>query len=184
MRAYPSWVLWRYEDIGAKKPTKVPYSLSGKLANVNDPTTWATFDDTIKELDNSHINPSTIPYSGIGFVFSDRDPYCFIDLDDATGEPATTERQLKISKEFDSYSEVSPSGKGLHIIIKGSIPQGRRRSSIEIYSSQRYATMTGHVYNSSPIGDYNNLINQLWSQMGAGPASFVYTGNEPENCRR
>jgi len=70
--------------------------------------------------------------------------YSFIDLDESLDQ-ATLNRQIKIHSEFDSYSEVSPGGKGLHIIVKGSVPSGRRRSSIEIYSSQRYATMTGQV---------------------------------------
>lgn len=178
MRQYKSFVLWRLEDIGAKKPTKIPYQLNGELANVTDPTTWASFEECLSALQAPPSN--IIPYSGIGFVFSIYDPFAFIDLDDPSSDPAITERQLKVAKEFDSYSEISPSGKGLHIITRGSIPRGRRRSSIEIYSCDRYATMTGEVYNNKPIFDYQDKLKMLYEQMGNGPAEFIYTENTPQ----
>lgn len=173
LRLCPQWIVWRYEDIGAKKPTKVPYDpKTGKHADVNKPETWTTFEEAIKTVDN---------FSGIGFVFSDSDPYTFIDLDDTDGDAVAYERQLKIFKELDSYAEISPSGKGLHIIIKGAVPSGRRRSFIEVYSSQRYATMTGNVYHEKSIENKSNEILQLWEQMGSGPiATNLYKGDDKE----
>jgi putative DNA primase/helicase len=81
-------------------------------------------------------------YDGIGFIFSPFDPYCGIDLD-YTDDPAKFERQQLIYSNFNSYSELSPSGKGLHIICKGEVPAGRKREKIEVYSSGRYFTFTG-----------------------------------------
>lgn len=173
--ALKQWCLWRYEDVGAAKPTKVPYSVNGKPANVNDISTWSSFEDCVRRFNAGG-------YSGIGFIFSDNDPYSFIDLDDAEGDDAVLQRQLKVYHEFSSYSEVSPSGKGLHIIVKGTVPAGRRRSKIEIYSSQRYATMTGNIYNNQNIiNDRQELLTQLWEQMGSGPvAQNVYHGDDKE----
>ena len=166
------WCLWRAEDIGAAKPTKVPYQINGQLANVNEPSTWATFEEVCAIATN---------YSGIGFVFSDADCYSFIDLDDTNGDAIAYDRQLKIYREFDSWSEVSPSGRGLHIIVKGKVPSGRRRSFIEVYSSQRYATFTGNVYNDKPIKDCQDKLMQLWEQMGSGGvATNIYKGDEKE----
>lgn len=169
------WCLWRYEDVGAAKPTKVPYQPNGRGTNVNDPSTWSAFQDVVNRFNAGG-------YSGIGFVFSEDDPYTFIDLDDAEGDNATLQRQLKVFSEFNSYSEVSPSGNGLHIICKGSVAAGRRRSKIEVYSSQRYATMTGNVYNNhNVIRDAQNALTQLWEQMGSGPvAQSVYQGDDKE----
>lgn len=167
------WICWKYEDIGAKKPTKVPYDCkTGKMASVNETDSWSSFDETVKSSTN---------YDGIGFVFSDNDPYTFIDLDHTDGDTLAYNRQINIYREFDSYSEVSPSGKGLHIIIKGFIPSGRRRNFIEIYSSQRYATFTGNVYNNQPIKDCQDKLIQLWEQMGSGGvATNIYKGDEKE----
>ena len=162
MRSYPQWVVWRYEDTDAPKPTKVPYSArTGRLASVTDSDTWTSYDEAVAAMSSGW-------YSGIGFVLTNADPYAFIDLDDTKGNQADFERQLKVYQEFDSFAERSPSGNGLHIIVKGAIESGRRRSHIEIYSSHRYMTMTGNVYRDAPIRDYNDLLQVLWQQMGSG----------------
>lgn len=184
MRLFRSWCVWRYEDVDAPKPTKVPYcARNGRLASVTDPETWSTFDEAV----NAAL--ATNMYAGIGFILSDQDPYCFIDLDnpyerkaDGTNKhenpQSILDRQLKVYAEFPSYAEHSPSGTGLHIIVRGSVPTGRRRSAIEIYSSARYMTMTGDVYRNSPIVDCGPVLQTLYEQMGSGNvASQFYSGN-------
>jgi hypothetical protein len=172
MCAFAQWVVWRYEDTDSKKPTKVPYSpRTGTLASVTDSATWATFDEAVNAA------TQTKWYSGIGFVLTDNDPFAFIDLDDPKGDQAAFDRQLKIYNEFESYAERSPSGQGLHIIVKGKLENGRRRSFIEVYSSARYMTMTGDIFRAAPIADCNELLNVLWQQMGGGSAAAaVYAG--------
>lgn len=168
MRIYPQWVVWRYEDTDSKKPTKVPYSAkTGHLASVTDPNTWAGFDECVNAMSSGW-------YAGIGFVLTENDPYSFIDLDDTKGDQTALDRQIKIFNEFNSYAERSPSGSGLHIIVKGAIPSGRRRSFIEVYSSLRYMTMTGDVYRNAPINDCNELLNILWGQMGQGSVAVAH----------
>lgn len=175
LRLRPQWCVWRYEDIGAKKPTKVPYDAkTGRTASVTDKQTWCSFEEAFNTL-------SLGSYNGLGFIFSKDDPYCFIDLDDTEGNAVALDRQLNVFKEFDSYAEISPSGKGLHIIIKGNVPSGRRRAFIEIYSSERYATMTGNVYNNKPINDHSVKLTELWAQMGStGIATTIYQGDDVE----
>lgn len=160
LKQYKSWVVWKYEDRSSDKPTKVPYDPNtGNMAATDSPETWGSFQQCVELVGRFE------ELSGIGFVLSDADPYAFIDLDDCKGDSAIHEKQLKIFTDFDSYAERSPSGKGLHIIVKGAIPQGRRKSYIEIYSSGRYMTMTGDVYRNAPIRDYNSELNSLFSQM-------------------
>lgn len=177
MRMFRQWICWRFEDLESKKPTKVPYSpLTGRMASVTDPTTWTSFDEAVNVIVK---NPSW--YSGIGFVLTDNDPYTFIDLDDTKGDIEAYQRQLTIFNECKSYAELSPSGNGLHIIVKGDIPSGRRRSFIEIYSSQRYMTMTGNVYRNESINDYNDYVNSLYLQMAKGSGNKdYYAGTEKE----
>lgn len=173
MRVFKQWVVWRYEDRDADKPTKVPYSpLTNRLASVTDAATWGSYDEAIAAL-------QTTWYAGIGFVLTDADPYTFIDLDDTKGDQACLDRQIKVFNEFDSYAELSPSGNGLHIIVKGKVPSGRRRSYIEVYSSQRYMTMTGNVYRNAPINEHNALLQVLHGQMSEGKnAATFYAGLE------
>lgn len=166
LRLLKQWVCWR--------EGKVPYQINGTLADVTNPATWTTFDQAVSALANS-LN------KGIGFVFTQSDPYSFIDLDNAEGDQAILATHLKIAKEFDSYSEVSPSGMGLHIIVRGKVQAGRRRSKVEIYSSARYATMTGNIHNRATINDYQSQLIQLWEQMGSGPvAQSLYKGDDKE----
>lgn len=173
------WIVWKLEDIGAKKPTKIPYNaITGRMASVNDPGTWTSFDRVVQ------VVSSNSGYSGIGFVFTDEDDYSFVDLDYTNGDQAALDRQIKIFQELDSYSEISPGGNGLHVIVKGKILAGRRRSYIEIYSSQRYATFTGNIYPSDkpkPIAERQNELTQLWEQMGEGTtAAILYNGENEE----
>lgn len=155
MREYKSWCVWKYVDKGKPKLDKVPYKADGYLLDPTDSNDWMTWDQAL----------SCAPiYDGIGFVFSDNCPLAFIDLDD-TSDPEILELQEKIFNEFDSYSEYSPSGKGLHIIIKGSIPHGRNYGKIELYSNGRFGTVTGNVFRNKPIADYTDLFSQLYHQM-------------------
>lgn len=176
LRAIPQWIVWRMEDVGASKPSKVPFNArTGNLSSVTDPSTWSTFEECLSVVEN---------YSGLGFVFTETDVYSFIDLDNTNGDQNALNIQLKIFNEFDSYSEISPSGKGLHIIVKGKVKVGRRRSFIEIYSSQRYATMTGNVYHDKPINDQQEKLSQLWEQMGGGtPKTNLYHGDSIEKLK-
>lgn len=178
LRLLPQWCYWKYViKQGSEKPTKVPFQPNGLKAAVDDPNTFSTFEKV-----TGHING----FDGIGFIFTANDPFCFIDLDNPKGNQIAVDRQVKIFQEFNSYSEISPSGLGLHIIIKGAVPSGRNRENVEIYSSGRYATMTGNIYHAKPIEDRSSLIMQLWEQIGGDVRSTLsyedseqkYTDNE------
>ena len=158
MRKYHQYVVWRYADRDGKK-TKVPYDPeTGYPASVDDPRTWADFDTAVAVARDGRFN-------GLGFVLTERDPFCFIDLD-GTKDPEVLKRQIGIYQSFDSYTERSPSGTGAHIICQAHVPRGRRRSSVEIYSSARYMTMTGDVVLDRPIAERQELANILWGEMG------------------
>jgi hypothetical protein len=175
MRQYAQWVVWRYEEEpGKDKPKKVPYGPhTGRHASVSDPSTWGSFEQAIEAAASGW-------FAGIGFVLTNNDPFGFIDLDDAHGDADAVSKQQKIFDNFVSYAERSPSEKGLHIIVKGSIPSGRKRSFVEVYSSARFMTMTGNVFRASPIVEYHELLNVLWDQIGKRAETIMYTGNAPQ----
>jgi putative DNA primase/helicase len=132
----PQWVVWK--AVG-DKPDKIPYSArTGRRASSTDLLTWSTFQEALKAYENCD-------FAGLGFVFSSADPYTGIDLDncvDADGEIAGW--ALEIVRYFDSYTELSATGSGLHIIVRGEVPN-RRKGEVEVYSSKRFFTVTGHV---------------------------------------
>ena len=157
MRQYRQWIVWKFEDVNNKK-TKVPYNINGYKASVTNLQSWNSFDEVVQAVNNG--------FDGIGFVLTENDPYAFIDLDHTADQEEFTKQQTIYNNFIDTYAELSPSGKGLHIIMKGRLPQGRRRGSVEIYSSQRFMTMTGNVYNSRHIENCQNKLDTLFNSLG------------------
>lgn len=145
LQGKPQWVCWRYERTKKGKPTKVPYNArSGQKASTTDPGTWSAF---LAAYDAwQHSKDTSNPYAGIGFVLND--DYTVIDLDHCisveTGKP--NEWAQAIIDRMNSYTEISPSGTGIHIIAKGKVPSGVKRPHIEMYSKGRYITMSGNLF--------------------------------------
>lgn len=146
---YPNWVNWQFKDVNGRK-TKCPINPNtGKMAKSNDSTTWSTF---AKAFSNS------FSFDGVGFVFSENDPFVGIDIDHCIRkengiiEPYAEE----IIRECNSYTEISPSGTGIHIIGIGNLQNssGKRCAKIEMYTKQRFFTVTGKVY-----GEYKKVNN-------------------------
>jgi hypothetical protein len=161
MRAYNQWIVWRYEHRPNEKPTKVLYTVAtGFRASVSDPSTWTTYDSAVA------CARAGIGYDGIGFVFN-TDPYTGVDLDVKEGAQPS-EIQTYTFNKLNSYAELSPSGRGVHIIVKGNVPHGRNSQElgIEIYSTGRFFTMTGNRVNSAPIEDRSPMVLELWHEMG------------------
>lgn len=146
LRRYDQWICWRTEMRNGK-PTKVPVSPNKKdFARVDDASTWASFEIAVDALSRDDID-------GLGFVFTDEDPIAGIDLDDVR-DPETgslSEKAEDIITNLDSYTEVSPSGTGLHVLIQGFVPEGRQRhDGIELYDEGRFFTVTGQYLGETP----------------------------------
>lgn len=144
LKSRPQWVVWKLETRDGK-PTKVPYkSGTGRRASATDLLTWEPFEDALEAYEFGK-------YDGIGFVFCSGDPYVGVDLDGCvdseTGEIALWASQ--IIEGLDSYTELSPSGTGVHIVSRGKIPGSGRRGSVEMYSRERFFTVTGHLIGES-----------------------------------
>jgi primase-polymerase (primpol)-like protein len=141
------WIVWNEEERDSKQ-TKIPISpVTGSKADSTNPDDWASFDTAYKYYKkNTHID-------GIGFVFSSQDLYVGIDLDDCR-DPDTGDLDNStqaIVDQLDSYTEISPSGTGLHIIAQGVKPDGKsRKGDVEMYDESRFFTMTGHHLDGTP----------------------------------
>jgi primase-polymerase (primpol)-like protein len=69
--------------------------------------------------------------------------------DPATSELASWARD--IVDRLDSYTEVSPSGSGIHILVEGELPPGRnRRGDVEMYDEARFFTVTTDHLDGTP----------------------------------
>lgn len=143
-----NWCVWKFENRNGKR-TKIPFNAAtGEFAKSNDKSTWSSYETA--------VNAEGV--DGIGFFFEP--PYLGIDIDDIDDDLHRFKQGDKLdnivsefNEAFKSYTEVSPSGNGLHIIIKGKIPGSRRRKgNIEMYDSGRFFTMTG-----KNIGKYKDV---------------------------
>lgn len=170
-------------------PEKAPYHVGpqGVLhASLHRPDQWCSFTKVIADA-----NVTGAP--GIGFMLTYEDPWTCIDLDVCNaetqrlkGEPYdpekwTTQEQLdrfaSIIKHFDSYTEVSMLGWGVHIWVRGRVGAGARRDGVEIYSQERFMICTGNVYIDKPIENRQELLDNMVSQMRGpgyrGPVALV-----------
>jgi hypothetical protein len=107
---------------------------------------------------------------GIGMVFTAGDPFVVIDLDDKKDNPATdADKELfgAIIRTLDSYTEISSSGRGAHIVVRADgVTTNFRRDRVECYSSSRFMVMTGRVVGTrSVINERGTLILNMTSQM-------------------
>jgi primase-polymerase (primpol)-like protein len=146
----PQWVCWRYEERDGKM-TKVPYTDTGLRASTTDLLTWTTCAMALAAYERGH-------YDGIGFVFSSADPFVGIDLDDCrapdSGDIAPWAQKI-IDRVQEGYIEISPSGTGVHIIVEGTVRDGRTRKEVhekgkrvgrvEMYGRAKFFTITGEL---------------------------------------
>jgi primase-polymerase (primpol)-like protein len=147
LRARRQWVLWKLKrrkdrSIGEVRWDKVPYTADGAPASHSDLMTWSSFEETTEAL---HAEGSG--FRGVGFVFSSADPYSGIDLDRCR-DPESGELEewaARILAKLGGYAEVSPSGHGVHVIVRAEIPRSVKKSWIEVYSERRFFTMTGRA---------------------------------------
>jgi primase-polymerase (primpol)-like protein len=146
LRSREQWVCWRVKERDGKD-TKVPVIPGdGGFASATDKETWRLFVTAVEYA-------STGEADGIGFVFTEEDPFVGVDLDDCrdpkTGVPSEVAQNIVVSLE--SFTEVSPSGTGFHVIIEGDIPGDRsRKGSVEMYETARFFTMTGDRVEATP----------------------------------
>lgn len=152
---YPQWVCFDKDKAPINHKT-------GKHASSKDPATWGTFDQASDEaVKNKNVK-------GTGFVFTKDDPFVGIDLDKCFDDDGTLQPWAKeIADKFQSYTEKSPSGRGLHILIKGKTPEpGRKKSQLECYSSGRYFTFTGRPYGDYPesIEPSQKELDEFWEK--------------------
>ena len=147
LKAEARWVCWRREERG-DKATKLPVcAANGRMAKSTDPATWATFEDAVAAVGRWRCD-------GVGFVFGPDRAYTGLDLDHVIEGGVLDPAYRWVVEEAGTYTEVSPSGDGLHLIFRGGKPQGAERSRrgqpggrvVEMYDHDRYFTVTGDVF--------------------------------------
>ena len=174
LRERAQWLVWRFvKKAGAAKPSKMPYYANGHLrgwpngqppkgadgkrkptpdqpqVDQGDPRDRAelvSFDAALAALHDDR-------WAGLGFAFLPGDGLIGIDLDNVidveTGE--VQERAAGIIAACDSFTEFSPSGRGVHIYCFGEAKSHKSNEiGVEMFCGRQFFTVTGRQFPGSP----------------------------------
>ena len=160
LQSLKQWSLWCWgQDPEKTKRTKVPkfwgpHGLTS--AKSNDPETWSTFEETKARYLNT---PEA--FGGIMLALTPQDPFIFVDLDNAVDKKDGIKPWAReIIDQLRSYTELSVSGTGVHIIGRGNkdkkwTKSGHAKSKVcrttyqdgevEVYDEKRFVIFTGQI---------------------------------------
>ena len=187
LKRMDQWVnwskLWNEDKTQFSKP---PMRASGRNASSTDEKTWTSFEKSVAALgrdgvykDNSG-KKHNVTLDGIGFAGIGRTGYSGLDfdhcIDPETGEmnPAVQE----IIEKLDSYTEITPSGRGVRIWIEAEKPPGSWSANktgeieIEVYTTGRFFTVTGRHMEGTPrsIEQRQDVFDALMERHAPSPA--------------
>lgn len=137
LAAFPHFIAWRVED-----GRKLPYSpVTGRLASTVNPADWSGY-DAAAQFAASH------GMAGVGFVFTESDPFFFLDVDKALHDGQWSQLAQELCARFAGAAiEVSQSGTGLHIFgTYQQRPSHRNKNTplgVELYTAERFVALTG-----------------------------------------
>ena len=154
MRERKQWVV-----ANEKKEPLNP--VTGGKAEVDDPTTWVSFEDATRAAIWGALD--------IGYVLSADDPFSIVDLDNKIDRPAPME-MLRIHTDIldrsDTYIERSISGRGTHLVVLGKPPRPIKTAHVEVYGDKRFMVCTGDVIKDMEVADGTELLALLDKHFG------------------
>jgi len=148
------WIVWRRKEQQNGKTTKVPCNaITGMPASVTDNNNHFSFDEAVSAL---FRHPQL---AGLGIVLGEG--LFGIDIDHCVQNGEISPKAQDIVQTMDSYTELSPSGCGIHILATGEIPGSCKRNGIEIYKDKRFFTVTGNTLNKSDVQERSKHAAKL-----------------------
>lgn len=182
LKKMPIWLLWKYELSPNGKPTKVPYSAKSgfKCGSSSDYAhEWVDFDTAYKAR-------NVLSADGVEHVVPPK--YFEVDIDD---KDLNSPMVIDIRRLIHSYTEYSPSGKGIHIICKvdpTKLPNdggkwdskkyyiNNRSIGLELYSgdyTNHMMSFTGNAIDDIPIADCTEGVIEVMNKYMLKPKSEV-----------
>ena len=169
------WLVWKYDEReksdGSTYLTKVPLDPeTGAEGDATDEAITTSFEEAVE----AHERLSQT--DGVGFAFLEDDLLVGTDLDDVRDPETGKLNKLGrgVMTTLDSYTEVSPSGTGLHVVTLALKPGDRckRKLSpdgdrdgdeceIEMYDSDRFFTYTGERVDGVGFGEVEQRKNEI-----------------------
>lgn len=167
LRDLKGWLVWRWvQKPGKAKASKVPYYITGEprrgtQGSEADRSKMATFDEA-KAFADRHNFP------GVGFAFMPEFGITGLDFDDCVIDGKVDPRVEEITA--GTYTEFSPSGKGVHAFVVGAYPDHkdspprnpeRDAFGCETFHEKGFLTFTGHATELTELTDCTNTLGPL-----------------------
>lgn len=177
LRIKRNWCVHRTDGERAK----VPHAPAGYKLQWSIPANWITFE----EAKNAYIKGLELPeghkcrFDGLGFFVSREkdaklDIYA-VDLDDCVKDGQVDAWAKDVLSRLNSYSEISPSGAGVHVFVKGMLPAGAKNTNdqmkdknrIEVFTDKHHITITGNRITDYPetIEDRSEIIESIYNEV-------------------
>ncbi len=167
---------------GYDKPPVNPYTLYN--ASSDDPRSLSTYDEAAAQIGKTaHVRVKGVDglldceIAGVGIAFSGTG-VAGIDLDNVVNnEKRTMTREAgEIVDLLDSYTEVSPSGTGLHVVFIGELPRdikklakpkkdifGTEKAEYQLFDSG-YMTVSGDVVGDHEVAERTEQVAELYEK--------------------
>jgi hypothetical protein len=167
------WIVWTSEN------RKVPYAPWNDPDPIDplDSSNWTSYERALQFLRHRG-------FDGMGFVFKPDSDVVGIDLDDCVEETmiegdnvsvSLSDPHQKIVDVLDSFTEISQSGTGIHVFVRGDVGGQLvdNEVDIEIYDRKRFFCMTGKV-----VTDYSLDVEQRDEKLQDISQAFLDTDVE------
>lgn len=159
LKARRQWVCFKAIPTAGHWGKKMISPVTGGYAKSNSPATWTDFESAVRYAEENNMD---------GLAFALTEGIVFVDIDEYQNKSDEVKCILiALCLELDTYTETSVSGKGLHFLCKGNLPENARKRKdeygLEMYDTLRFVCVTGRVMGkkkaladlSERIGDIN-----------------------------
>lgn len=180
LKKHPNWVAYGLDPESGRPKCPLIASKRTVRASTRKPDTWCEWKFASLVREKYCDDKDT----GIGFVFTEKTGLIYIDVDDCLDEAgACRDWAWPFIQPFigKAYIERSPSGRGLHIIAKGKLPNdveggvakfpeaatGDRVPEVAMFTAGKYTTITGDVWQGQQdIQDVTAEAAEVWAAAG------------------
>lgn len=163
------WICWRWEWNDKKgrwdKPPVSPHDTSRRASTKNS-TTWSSFRHALE------VHKANASIDGIGYVLTDDDSIAGADFDGCITEDGELDQWVADwLQKLGGYVEVSPSGTGVHCIVKAVLPGTGKNTrlegrDVEVYDRGRFLTTTGAMFvGYETPAEAQEAVDELYQQL-------------------
>ncbi len=159
LKQVPQWVCFKSIPKEGHWGKVMISPVTGEYAKSNNPDTWTDFESALQYMKRHKMD---------GLAFALTEGIVFVDIDDYKQRCGEVENLLiALCDELNStYAETSVSGKGIHFLCKGELPENARKRrdeyGIEMYDTKRFVCVTGNVLGEKkPLADLSDKIADI-----------------------